>query len=94
MLRKIESKDLLYNLELDDINIDRTQKYTPEYNSIYEKINLALDIDKSGYNLYLVDDFSKEKLNSIINFINQKLEKKSKPKGYLLCSFRGRKIPL
>ncbi|MCC5428835.1 hypothetical protein, partial [Clostridium botulinum] len=65
MLRKIESKDLLYNLELDDINIDRTQKYTPEYNSIYEKINLALDIDKSGYNLYLVDDFSKEKLNSI-----------------------------
>lgn len=71
MLRKIESKDLLYNLELDDINIDRTQKYTPEYNSIYEKINLALDIDKSGYNLYLVDDFSKEKLNSIINFINQ-----------------------
>ncbi len=25
MLRKIESKDLLYNLELDDINIDRTQ---------------------------------------------------------------------
>lgn len=57
MLRKIESKDLLYNLELDDINIDRTQKYTPEYNSIYEKINLALDIDKSGYNLYLVDDF-------------------------------------
>ncbi|MCS4464785.1 hypothetical protein JTT01_14800 [Clostridium botulinum] len=76
MLRKIESKDLLYNLELDDINIDRTQKYTPEYNSIYEKINLALDIDKSGYNLYLVDDFSKEKLNSIINFINQKLEKK------------------
>lgn len=75
-VKKIEPKDLLYNLELDDINIDRTQKYTPEYNSIYEKINLALDIDKPGYNLYLVDDFSKEKLNSIINFINQKLEKK------------------
>ncbi len=76
MLRKIESKDLLYNVELNDINIDKTQKYTPEYNSIYEKINIALDIDKPGYNLYLVDDFSKEKLDSIINFISQKLEKK------------------
>ncbi len=28
MLRKIESKDLLYNLELDDINIDRTKVYS------------------------------------------------------------------
>ena len=28
MLRKIESKDLLYNVELNDINIDKTQKYT------------------------------------------------------------------
>ena len=73
MLRKIESKDLLYNVELNDINIDKTQKYTPEYNSIYEKINIALDIDKPGYNLYLVDDFSKEKLDSIINFISQKI---------------------
>lgn len=93
MLRKIESKDLLYNVELNDINIDKTQKYTPEYNSIYEKINIALDIDKPGYNLYLVDDFSKEKLDSIINFISQKLEKKSKPKDICYVVLEEERYP-
>ncbi|NFV12168.1 ATP-dependent protease [Clostridium sporogenes] len=93
MLRKINSKDLLYNLELNDINIDKTKNYTPEYNPIFEKINLALDIDKPGYNLYLVDDFSKEKLDSIMNFINEKLEKKEKPKDICYVVLEEERYP-
>ncbi|WP_251859721.1 AAA family ATPase [Clostridium sp. Marseille-Q2269] len=93
MLRKIQPKDLLYNLEFDDINIDETKKNIPEYNSIYEKINIALGIDKPGYNLYLVDDFSKEKLDSIMNFINEKLEKRSKPKDICYVVLEEEKYP-
>ncbi|EJO5346587.1 AAA family ATPase [Clostridium botulinum] len=93
MLRKIEPKDLLYDVEFNDVNIDKSQKYSPEYNSIYEKINCALDIDKPGYNLYLIDDFSKEKLDSIINFINQKLEKKNKPKDICYVVLEEERYP-
>lgn len=49
----------------------------PQYKDIYEKIDKMLSINKSGYNLYIIDDFSKEKLANIVAYIKAKYSNKN-----------------
>lgn len=53
---------------------------SPQYEDIYQKIDKMMSINKSGYNLYIVDDFTKEKLENIIAYIKEKYKNESKPK--------------
>ena len=67
-LNKIE-----YEIDFNDIDFYE-EDYIAEYYETYKKIKKALSIDKEGYNLYLIDDFSKDKLKNIINFINKEFQ--------------------
>nr|WP_284703765.1 AAA family ATPase [Clostridium swellfunianum] len=73
------SKDIIYEYDLDD-NISREDvQYIPEYTEVYKKIRSALEINDSGYNVYLIDDFSKEKLKNIVSFVEKTLSGRPKP---------------
>ncbi|GAA0739910.1 AAA family ATPase [Clostridium oceanicum] len=93
MLKELNVKDILYDLDFSDVNIDRSLKTIPKYESIYEKIQTSLEIDKSGYNLYIVDDFSNDKVENIKEFIQNKLSYKPSPKDICYVTNEDQKYP-
>ena len=62
--------NIKYEIDFNDIDFNQ-EDCIAEYYETYKEINKALSIDKEGYNLYLIDDFSGEKLDNIIHFINE-----------------------
>nr|WP_286207962.1 AAA family ATPase [Clostridium caldaquaticum] len=67
--------------------------YIPEYSDVYKKIKSALEIDESGYNIFLIDDFSKNKLKNIMNFVEKILDKKDKPQDICYIVYDDPKRP-
>lgn len=79
MLRELKKEEVLYNLEMNPLDIDGISDNIPRYKNVYSKIEECLDIDRQGYNLYLIDNFSKEKLENLMRFIKKRLSKKKSP---------------
>jgi predicted ATP-dependent protease len=79
MRLELTPKEILYEYNIEN-NISREDvEYIPEYNEVYKKIKSALEINESGYNVYLIDDFSKDKLKNIIGFAEKTLQGREKP---------------
>ena len=77
---ELSSHDVIYEFKIDDLEIKEDKFNVPEYKrEVYKKIKTALEIDKEGYNVYLVDDFSKMKLKNIKKYIEEFYIEKSKP---------------
>ena len=55
-------------------------KDIPEITSAYEKIKRAISIDEEGYNLYIIDSFSKDKLENLTKFIENLYKSAEAPK--------------
>lgn len=78
---ELSSQEVIYKLEFNDSDLSEDEFNLPEYKEeVYKKITTALDIEKEGYNVYLIDDFSKMKLNNIREFISEIYKYKAKPK--------------
>lgn len=80
MINELTSKDVIYTFDVEGTCIEEERNFILEYDEVYDKIKTALEIEKPGYNVYLIDDFSKEKLNNIIGFAKNVYEKRAKPK--------------
>ncbi|MCY6370362.1 AAA family ATPase [Clostridium ganghwense] len=81
MNMELSSQDIIYEFDIKDINSNKKKFSLPEYTEeVYDKIKSALNIDKEGYNVYLIDNFTKNKLNDIKEFISEVLKNKDKPK--------------
>lgn len=83
MYRKLIPEEIIYNMKYnEDINYDEKRIYNKD-GQFYKSIRKGLNIDESGYNIYIIDKFSKNKLEDIINYINETLIDKHKP--YDIC---------
>ncbi|MBC2580662.1 AAA family ATPase [Clostridium sp. DJ247] len=80
MNRELTPEEIVYEFNFSNIQVRKEANNVPEYREVFKKIKTALEIDKEGYNVYLIDDFSKDKLDSITVFIKDILENKSRPK--------------
>ncbi|WMJ81359.1 AAA family ATPase [Clostridium sp. MB40-C1] len=81
MNMELMPKDVKYKFDTDNINFDKKKYNLPEYTEeVYKKIRTALDIENEGYNVYLIDDFCKVKLDNIKQYVSEILKKKNKPK--------------
>lgn len=87
MSRELDPRKVIYDFKFDNINIRGRINDTPEYYDVYKKIKTALEIDKDGYNVYLIDEFSEGDLNKIKKFVKDNLKHKGKPKDicYVIC---------
>ncbi|MCM1992695.1 AAA family ATPase [Oceanirhabdus seepicola] len=79
MFRELTRKDLIYDFRIEDVKVGGFEMKLPEYNRVYNKIDLFLDVKKRGFNLFLVDKYSPEKLHNIVEYISNKLSDKGKP---------------
>ncbi|MFQ6999890.1 MAG: hypothetical protein ACLRRH_00820 [Clostridium sp.] len=62
MKRKLTPNEVLYNVDFHEKNESLKLKDISEIKTFYEKIKDGITIEEEGYNLYLIDSFSKEKL--------------------------------
>lgn len=80
MYRELKPEEVTFNINLSDIDTQKYRNSMTQYDDqIHSKVGKALDINSEGYNVYIIDDFSSDKLKDIIDFISEKYEKKSKP---------------
>lgn len=78
MKRQITPKEIIYKEDFTKVTSEKNDIL--EYADICTSIEEALNINKEGYNIYLVDEFSKEKLAKITKYIENFLCEKEKPK--------------
>ncbi|MDZ5001539.1 hypothetical protein GNF79_21300, partial [Clostridium perfringens] len=71
MRKELTSQEVKFNFNFKEGNFKGSVTKIPEIDSEYEKIARALSIDKEGYNLYLIDSFSKEKLKKLKDYIEE-----------------------
>lgn len=90
---ELTSKEILYRFETPDIDEKNRLDYMPEYDEVYKKIKTAIEINKEGYNIYLIDDFSKDKIKNISEFIEDLLKNREKPKDICYVTFEDEKCP-
>ncbi|MDU2107460.1 MAG: AAA family ATPase [Clostridium sp.] len=65
MKRELTPNEVLFNVDLNEDDDNKIRlKDIPEITSAYEKIKRAISIDEEGYNLYIIDSFSKDKLEN------------------------------
>jgi len=80
-MMELSSQDVIYNIDFKDIDLREDKLDLPEYKwEVYENIRTALEIEDEGYNVYLIDDFSKVKLKNLKEYIEEILKNRDKPK--------------
>ncbi|KIE47156.1 hypothetical protein U732_1526 [Clostridium argentinense CDC 2741] len=96
MKRKLTPKEVIYNFELGGISSKKNKSMLPQYSEAYKKIKTALEIDKEGYNVYLVDDYSMDKVKRIIEYIENVLKDRDKPDDicYVVKNDEKKPIPI
>ncbi len=78
MHRELTAEEIVYKFEFENAELKEDSYHMPDDNEMYKKLKMALEIDKEGYNVYLIDDFSKDKLEEIIEFVKKNLKFKQK----------------
>ena len=71
MNRELTPKDIIYEFDIEDMSAREPVDSLPQYFDVIENIKTALSIDKEGFNIYLIDDFSKEALKDIMKYVNK-----------------------
>ena len=69
MKRELAPSEIKFNIPLTESKLEENTKGIKEFDEAYKKIERAITIDKEGYNLYLIDTFSKDKLKDLTSFI-------------------------
>lgn len=74
-------QDIIYDFNFKEEDLREEKFSLPEYRwEVYDKLKMALEIEEEGYNVFLIDDFSKIKLKNIKEFAEKITGNKGKPK--------------
>lgn len=92
MRKKLTPREINYNLNEIEKNI-RFQKNDNELYSEFDKIGRAVAIEKEGYNLYLVDSFSNEKVDKLKKYVEEQYKYLEPPKDICYVVLENVKKP-
>lgn len=87
MYRKLTPKEIVYGVDFNSLDIKSVESNL-DYYKVFENIKRALSINNEGYNVYIMDDFSKDKVESIIKFVRKIYNNKKAPND--ICYFLER----
>ncbi|MCB2288899.1 AAA family ATPase [Clostridium sp. CS001] len=93
MNRELTPKNIIYEFDIEDISLRSHTDSMPQYLDAIENIKTALSIDEEGFNIYLIEDFSKQNLKDIIKYVNKTFENKGKPKDICYVLYEDEKLP-
>lgn len=106
MKRELTPNEILFNIDFNEEQKKIELKDIPQISLGYKKIKRALSIQEEGYNLYLIDSFSKDKLQNLIGYIEEyykafesprdicyvNIEDQKKPEPIFLTNGKGKKL--
>ena len=93
MKRILPVDEVIYNIDLNNAFPLREKINLPEYYDVYKKIKFAFNINKEGYNVYVVDTFSKDKIENIMNYVNESLSNRESPKDICYVIYEDSRYP-
>ncbi|MEG0772951.1 AAA family ATPase [Clostridium sp.] len=79
MYKELTPKDIIYDFDIQRVSSTEEKWMLPQYIEAYKKIKTALHIDNDGYNIYLVDDYSKDRIKHIIDYVKDIFKDKMVP---------------
>ncbi|ELC8441950.1 AAA family ATPase [Clostridium perfringens] len=92
MKRELTPQEVIYNEDFTS-RIARNENNGSEYSEVFKRIDEALSINKEGFNVYLIDEFSKQKLKDIILHLEEKMKERNKPKDICYVTLDDVKAP-
>lgn len=106
MKKELTPSEVVFNINLSEGDGDLRLKDITKIKSAYKRIERAIKIKEDGYNLYLIDSFSKEKLDDLVTFIKGlykdskepkdicygTIDDPRKPKAIFLSNGKGKKL--
>jgi lon-related putative ATP-dependent protease len=94
MKLELTPKELVYKFDAKIGELkDRKINPMPEYKEVFKTIKTSLEISKEGYNIYLVDDFSEDKIKVLTDYIKPLLSSRKKPKDICYVIMEDEKSP-
>lgn len=93
MKRELTPSEIKFELSVTGSEGDKGTKGIREFNDAYKKVERAINIDKEGYNLYLIDTFSKNKLNELTAFIENKYKDLEAPRDICYVTLEDINMP-
>lgn len=86
MKRELTPSEIIFSVSVNDVLKQSNINRIPKSNTTLNKIKQSLNIQKDGYNIYYVDSFSKEKLEELIELIENMYMDYEKPKDICYVS--------
>lgn len=93
MKRELTPSEILFNVDLNEKSEKIELKNIQQISLGYKKIKRALSIQEEGYNLYLIDTFSKDKLQNLTEFIEDIYKACEAPKDICYANMEDPKRP-
>ncbi|WP_288221553.1 AAA family ATPase [uncultured Clostridium sp.] len=93
MRKELTSQEVKFNFNFKAREQKGNVTMIPEIDGEYEKIGRALNINKEGYNIYLIDSFSKEKLIKLQAYIREQYKNLEPPKDICYVVLEDYKKP-
>lgn len=73
MKQELDYKQIAFEANISKKNNDVSAYYVPAYEDILNKIKTYVSLETEGYNIYIVDNYSKYRIESIISTIEESL---------------------
>lgn len=93
MKRELTPNDILFKIDLGEDGRTSQLKDIPQIADAYRKIKRSISIDKEGYNLYLVDSFSKDKIEELTEYIEEIYKDLDAPRDICYATISDEKKP-
>lgn len=93
MKKELTPSEILFNIDFKEAKGEGQIRNIKKVSSAYEKIERAIKIKNAGYNLYLIDSFSKEKIDELKIFIQNIYKDYDAPKDICYVSVEDPKKP-
>lgn len=92
IMQELKPDAILYRCDINDSSSFFDGKF-PQCEKIYEEIKKSIEINKEGYNLFIIDDFSNEKLKGITSYVEKLYNDKQKPCDICYVIYDDEKSP-
>ncbi|GAA0724037.1 AAA family ATPase [Clostridium malenominatum] len=72
-MSELNIRDVKYSIDFSNIEVKEMDLHLVTNEDVFRDIKRALEIKKEGFNVFLIDDFSKDKLQAIKEFVEENL---------------------
>ena len=93
MKRELTLNEIIYNIEYSDEGKSINYMDIKEMINPYKEIKRALKIKRSGYNLYVIDSFSNDKINGLVDLVKNEYKSLKPPSDICYATLGDCKKP-